>query len=575
MRMSQLFLRTLREDPADAEVISHKLLLRAGYIRRIASGVYAWLPLGQRVLSNVTAIVRREMDESGAQETTLPIMQPLELWARTGRDEAYGPTMFRLSDRRDNKYCLAPTAEEVITTLVAGEYSSHKDLPVNLYQVQWKYRDEFRPRFGLLRGREFLMKDAYSFDVDADGLRASYQTMYDAYERIFAQCGLTTRPVEAQAGEIGGDVNHEFMAVAAVGEDDFVRCTACAYAANVEAATRQAPAPVAADASLPAIETLHTPGTATIDAVCELLGVTPDATLKCICVDVDGSLGLALVPGDCEVNEYALARAFGVPSVRLYEPEDFVANPGLPRGYVGPHHPDVKHLVADHSVQGRAAWVTGANVPDTHARNVVLGRDFTPDSYADLAIVRTGDPCPRCGAELSVDRGIEVGHVFQLGTKYSEKLDALYADDQGVRHPMHMGCYGVGVSRIVAAVAEEHHDEHGICWPFALAPYPVHVVVLPGKGDAAAAVWDAANAFVAELAEAGIEALIDDRDVSPGVKFADADLIGMPLQITIGAKGLAAGTFERKERASGARSELPMAEAGSQVIAQVRSASRR
>ncbi|MFZ4515213.1 MAG: proline--tRNA ligase [Acidimicrobiia bacterium] len=575
MRMSQLFLRTLREDPADAEVVSHKLLVRAGYIRRIASGVYAWLPLGQRVLANVEDIVRREMEASGAQEVTLPILQPLDLWARTGRDTTYGPAMFRLSDRRDNHYCLAPTAEEVITTLVASEYSSHKDLPVNLYQFQWKFRDEFRPRFGLLRCREFLMKDGYSFDVDADGLRASYQVMYDSYTRIFDRCGLTTRPVEAQAGEIGGDINHEFMAVAAIGEDDFVRCTVCSYAANVEAATRQAPTAIAADASIPDVTVVHTPGTATIEAVCELLNITADETLKCICVDVDGALGLALVPGDREVNEFALSRAFGTPNVRLYEAEDFVANPGLPRGYVGPHHPDVKHLVADPSVRARASWVTGANNADHHAVNVALGRDFTPDAFVDIATVRTGDACPRCGSALSVDRGIEVGHVFQLGTKYSEKLDAVYLDDQGVRHPMYMGCYGVGVSRIVAAVAEEHHDEYGICWPHGLAPYEVHVVVLPGKSDAAAAVWAAADAFVAELGQAGIEALVDDRDVSPGVKFADADLIGMPLQVTIGAKGLAAGSVECKVRATGERRELPLAEAGSTIVAQVRAATRR
>jgi prolyl-tRNA synthetase len=563
MRMSQLFLRTLRDDPSDAEVDSHRLLVRGGYLRRVAAGIYSWLPLGQRVLRAVAEIVREEMDAAGAQEVTLPIAQPLELWQRSGRDVAYGPLMFRLEDRKGTSFCLAPTAEEVVTELVAGEYSSYRDLPVNLYQINWKYRDELRPRFGLLRGREFLMKDAYSFDTDLEGLRASYQAMYDAYHRIFERCGLTFRPVEAQAGEIGGDVNHEFMAVAAVGEDDFVWCPACDYAANVEAATR-APAAGAGPAGdhAPPMEKVHTPGLPGIESVAELLGVAHGEMLKCIAFEMAGDggpeIGLALVPGDREVNEHGLRRALHGRPLRLLTDDDFDARPDLPRGYIGPHHPAASVVVADPAVEHAAEWVTGANETDHHVRHAVLGRDFDVDVWAPIVVVRTGDACPRCGGPLSVDRGIEVGHVFQLGTKYSEALGALYTDERGESHPMLMGCYGIGVSRIVAAVVEEHHDEHGIAWPRSLAPFDVHLVALPGKGAAAGDVRAEAERLYHELSRRRLAVLYDDRDASPGVKFADADLLGMPVQLIVGAKGLARGVAERKVRATGARDEVPI-----------------
>ncbi|MBV8951893.1 MAG: proline--tRNA ligase [Actinobacteria bacterium] len=559
MRMSRLFSRTLRDDPADAEVDSYRLLARGGYIRRVASGVYAWLPLGDRVLRKVSEIVRQEMDTAGAQETVLPIIQPLELWERSGRDAAYGPLMFRLEDRKETAFCLSPTAEEVITSLVAGELSSYRDLPVNLYQINWKYRDELRPRFGLLRAREFLMKDAYSFDADIEGLRLAYKQMYDAYTRIFERCGLTFRAVEAQSGEIGGDVNHEFMAVAAVGEDDFVWCRNCDYAANVEAARRAtAPAPDL-PAVVPAMEEVHTPDMPGIALVSIFLGVEPSSMLKCIAFAVDGEVGLALVPGDDEVNEYALERALAPRHARLFTDDDFASHPELPKGYIGPHNRSVSVVVADESLVSRPGpWVTGANRVDYHVRNALLGRDFTVDTFAPLATVKTGDACPRCGALLSVDRGIEVGHVFQLGTKYAEALGALYTDEAGEQHPMLMGCYGVGVSRIIAAVAEEHHDEHGLAWPRALAPFDVHVVALPGRGDAAAPVVDAAEQLCAALEAAGLEVLYDDREASPGVKFADADLLGMPVQLVVGAKGLGRGVVEVKHRATGEREELPL-----------------
>jgi prolyl-tRNA synthetase len=569
MRMSRLFLRTLRDDPADAEVDSHRLLVRAGYLRRVAAGVYSWLPLGHRVLQRVARIVREEMDAAGAQEITMPIVQPLELWQRSGRDVAYGPLMFRLEDRKGTGFCLSPTAEEVVTELVGGEYSSYRDLPVNLYQVNWKYRDELRPRFGLLRCREFLMKDAYSFDADLAGLRASYRAMYDAYSRVFERCGLTFRPVEAQSGEIGGDVNHEFMAVAAVGEDDFVWCRSCDYAANVEAARRGPAVRLEPTGEEPPMAPVHTPGMPGIDAVAAHLELEPSALLKSMAFLLDGDLAVALVPGDRELNEPALAALFPGRDVRLLDDDDFAARRDLPKGYIGPQHPAVSVVVADHSVGSRAEWVTGANEVDHHVLHAVPGRDFRVDVWADLVVIRSGDACPRCVGTLSVDRGIEVGHVFQLGTKYSEALGATYTDEAGASHPMLMGCYGIGVSRIVAAVVEEHHDEHGMSWPAALAPYDVHVVALPGKGDAAEEVARASDEIVAALEARGVAVLHDDRDASPGVKFADADLLGMPIQLVVGAKGLSRGVVECKVRATGARDEIPRADAVERVAALV------
>ncbi|MGO9873413.1 MAG: proline--tRNA ligase [Acidimicrobiia bacterium] len=563
MRMSVLFLRTLREDPADADVDSHRLLLRAGYIRRVATGLYSWLPLGARVMRKVSEIVRQEMDEAGAQEVSLPIAQPLELWDRTGRNALYGELMFRLTDRKDSAYCLSPTAEEVMTTLVAQEYGSYRDLPVNLYQINWKYRDEIRPRFGLLRSREFLMKDAYSFDLDAAGQRESYRRMYDAYHRIFERCGLTFRPVEAQSGEMGGDVNHEFMAVAAVGEDDFVWCKACDYAANVEAARRQPPNEP--DAAVPppdlaARDKVHTPDLGAIAGVSKFLQVAPNEMLKCIAFDVGGELGLAIVPGDREVNEFALAAALAPKHVRLFTDADFEAHPELAKGYIGPDFPGAVVVVADPAIAAPIGWVTGANETDHHVRNAVLGRDFHVDVWADLVTIVSGDRCPRCQEPLSVDRGIEVGHVFQIGTKYSVAFDANYTDEHGDQHPMVMGCYGIGVSRVVAAIVEEHHDEHGIAWPAALAPFDVHLLVVPGRGEQAAEVFSQAERIYAELSARGVDVLYDDRDASPGVKFADADLIGVPTQIVVGAKGLAKGIVERKDRATGTRDDVPLGE---------------
>jgi len=568
--MSRLFLRTLRDDPADAEIDSHRLLLRAGCIRRLASGIYAWLPLGHRVLTKVAEIVREEMDAVGCQETTLPILQPSELWERSGRDADYGPLMFRLEDRKGTRFCLSPTAEEAITSLVGGEYSSYRDLPLTVYQINWKYRDELRPRFGLLRAREFLMKDAYSFHADLDDLKRTYNDLYGAYTRVFERCGLTFRAVEAQAGEIGGDVNHEFMAVAAVGEDDFVWCPSCDYAANVEAARRRSDrVDDAFDA--PPREVIHTPDMAGITVVAEHVGAAPGELLKCIVFELDGDPALALVPGDREVNPVALSQAVAPRRARLYTDDDFDAHPELTRGYIGPDADAVSVVIADPLVSAPRAWVTGANDVDHHAKHMVLGRDFEVHEWSDLVTVVPGDPCPRCGSELAVDRGIEVGHVFQLGTKYSEALEALYTDEAGEQRPMVMGCYGIGVSRIVAAVVEEHHDDDGIAWPPALAPFDVHLVALPGKSDAAEAVVAAAERVYAELSAAGIAVLFDDRDASPGVKFADADLLGMPLRVTVSPRTLENASVELKRRSEKETTLVPVEEAVERVVGIVKS----
>ncbi len=553
--MSELFLRTLRDDPADAELDSHRLLVRGGFIRRVASGVYSWLPLGNRVLRKVEQIVREEMDAAGAQETVLPIVQPLELWERSGRDAAYGPMMFRLQDRKETRFCLAPTAEEVVTTLVAAEYSSYRDLPLNLYQINWKYRDELRPRFGVLRSREFLMKDAYSFDADLDGLQTSYEAMYAAYQKVFTRSGLTFRSVKAQSGEIGGDTSQEFMAVAAVGEDAFVWCESCDYAANTEAATKQELAGSPAPDDAPAPERLHTPDLPGIEGVAKHLGTKPNRLLKSIAFDLDGELGLAIVPGDRDVNEFALDALFDG-EVRLLTDADFAARPELPKGYIGPDFPGAKHVVADSSVRAPHPWITGANEVDHHVRGLVLGRDFTPTRWAEIAVVAPGDECPRCAAPLRIDRGIEVGHVFQLGTKYTEALGAHYTDENGDQHPMVMGCYGIGVTRIIAAVVEEHHDEQGIAWPAALAPFDVHLIAMPGDEALAAA-----EELAEKLGAAGVDVLFDERETRPGVKFADADLLGVPVQVIVGTKGLARGVVERKRRATGERDEIPVADA--------------
>jgi len=562
MRASTLFARTLREDPAEAEVPSHVLLLRGAFIRPVMSGVFTALPLGLRVLRKIEGIIREEMDASGAQEVRMPIVLPAESWRATGRYEAYGDTLFKLRDRHGREMVLGPTQEEVVTPLVAGDLSSYRDLPVSVYQIEWKYRDEYRPRFGLLRGREFLMKDAYSFDRDEEGMHASYAVMMDAYRRIFDRCGLTYVVVEADPGTIGGGTNHEFMAIAEVGEDLYVTCPNGDYLADTEAATPRAPEPVGELDLEPMVE-IDTPGAGTIAEVVEQLGRPASRMLKVVMFDAGGSPVAALVPGDREVNEVKLERRFFPTPVRRFEDGDF-ERLGLVKGFVGPHGlPADAVVLADHAVAGGANWVTGANAHDRHVTGANVGRDFSVGGYTDLVQIVEGDPCPECGEPLRIERSIVVGHIFELGTKYSAPLAATFVEEDGTDVLYQMGCYGVGLSRIMAAAVEQRHDEQGIVWSKTIAPFEV-VVVLANADDDRAVVE--AERIYAELRERGVDVLLDDRDERAGVKFADADLIGYPVQVVVGKRGVEAGTVDLKLRSTGERSQAPLAVAATAAL---------
>lgn len=551
--MSRLMAKTLREDPADAETLSHRLLVRAGYVRRSSAGVWTWLPLGKRVLDNVSRVVREEMDAIGAQEVLLPALLPKEPYEVSGRWSEYGDLLFRLKDRKGADYLLGPTHEEIFTLVVKDQCTSYKDLPVMLYQIQTKYRDEARPRSGVLRGREFQMKDSYSFDVSDEGLEESYRLHREAYVRIFERLGLDHRIVSAVSGAMGGSASEEFLAPAEAGEDTFVDCPSCDYAANTEAVTF-ALAPVSAQH--PAPEEVDTPDTPTIETLAAHLGVPASATLKNLLVKVDGEITAVGVPGDREVDLGKLGEHLAPAVVELVTAEDFEGRPDLVRGYVGPQGLDKVRYLADPRVAPGTAWVTGANRADTHARNVVCGRDFEVDRYLDVVVVEPGDPCPSCGAGLKLDRAIEIGHIFQLGRKYADAfgLDVLGREGKPVR--VTMGSYGIGVSRAVAALAEQTADERGLCWPAAVAPADVHVVAA-GKAVPLALAEEAATA----LAAAGRRVLLDDRPgMSPGVKLTDAELIGVPWILVAGRRS-ADGVVELQHRASGTREELPLAEA--------------
>ncbi|MCM9082159.1 proline--tRNA ligase [Streptomyces spororaveus] len=552
-RMSRLMAKTLREDPADAETLSHRLLVRAGYVRRSSAGVWTWLPLGKRVLDNVSRVVREEMDAIGAQEVLLPALLPKEPYEVSGRWSEYGDLLFRLKDRKGADYLLGPTHEEIFTLVVKDQCTSYKDLPVMLYQIQTKYRDEARPRSGVLRGREFQMKDSYSFDVSDEGLEESYRLHREAYVRIFERLGLDHRIVSAVSGAMGGSASEEFLAPAAAGEDTFVDCPSCDYAANTEAVTF-ALAPVAAEH--PALEEVDTPDTPTIETLAAHLGVPASATLKNLLVKVDGRITAVGVPGDREVDLGKLGEHLAPAVVELVTAEDFEGRPDLVRGYVGPQGLEKVPYLADPRIAPGTSWVTGANRADTHARNVVCGRDFEVDRYLDVVVVEPGDPCPSCGAGLHLDRAIEIGHIFQLGRKYADAfgLDVLGREGKPVR--VTMGSYGIGVSRAVAALAEQTADERGLCWPAAVAPADVHVVAA-GKAVPLALAEEAATA----LAGSGLRVLLDDRaGLSPGVKLTDAELIGVPWILVAGRRS-ADGVVELQHRASGTREELPMAEA--------------
>ena len=557
MRVSTLFARTLRDDPAEAEVASHRLLLRAAFIRKTAAGIYTTMPLGLRTTAKIERVVREEMDAAGSQELRMPIVLPAEPWRATGRYDAYGDLMFRLEDRHGREFVLGPTQEEVVAELAQHELPSYRDLPSNVYQVEWKYRDEFRPRYGLLRGREFLMKDAYSFDRDEVGMGESYQAMYDAYVKVFDRLGLDYVVVEADPGQIGGGVNHEFMALADVGEDLFVRCENGDYLADTEAATPRPP-DAATDEEPPLLTEVETPGAVTIELMSEQMGLPAEATMKCILFDVAGRSVAVLVPGDREVNEEKLARVHFPARVRPFEDDDF-AERGFAKGFVGPQGlgSDVT-IFADPAIRGRGHWATGANRPDVHVTGATLDRDFRVDRWQDLVRFREGDRCPVDGGRLEIARSIVVGHIYQLGTYYSAPLQATFQDEDGSQKPFVMGSYGIGITRIMSAAVEQNHDDAGIRWPKLLAPFEVAVIM--ANADAPA-VTEQAERIYRELTARGIEAVLDDREERAGVKFADADLVGYPVQLVVGARGIEAGTVDLKLRSTGDRSQAPLGDA--------------
>lgn len=554
MRVSQLLIPTLREVPAEAEVVSHQLLVRAGFIRKTAAGVYTYLPLAWRVLEKIERIVREEMNRQGGQEILMPIMQPAELWRESSRWDVYGPELFRLKDRHGRDFCLGPTHEEIITSLVRGEVNSYKQLPLLLYQIQNKYRDERRPRFGLMRGREFIMKDLYSFDVDENGLDASYNKMYEAYSRTFTRCGVHYRVVEADSGAIGGSDTHEFMVLAESGEATIVYCENddCAYAANVE----RADAVISGERSQEPPEELrevHTPGKTTIQDVATFLGVGPEKTIKTLIYKTENELVAALVRGDREVNEVKLYNALNCLQLELADAQAIRELTGAEVGYSGPVGLDIR-IVADLEVINMVNAVAGANKTGYHLVNVNPGRDFKAHLETDIRLVEAGEPCPHCKSPLAEARGIEVGQIFKLGDKYSKALGATYLDEKGQEKYIIMGCYGIGISRTMAASVEQNHDEHGIIWPVAIAPF--HVVVVPVSTKDKAQL-DMAERIYAELLEAGVEAVIDDRPERPGVKFKDADLVGYPLRVTVGSKAVESGQAEVRERCSGKTVMVP------------------
>ncbi|TDF97567.1 proline--tRNA ligase [Paenibacillus piri] len=550
MRQQFMLLPTLREAPAEAEAVSHRLMIRGGYIRQVAAGIYTYLPLGRRVLRKLERIVREEMERAGAQELLMPAMQPAELWRQSGRYSEYGPELVRLKDRHDREFALGPTHEEVVTALVAGEINSYRKLPVTLYQIQTKFRDERRPRFGLLRGREFLMKDAYSFDTDWTGVDLTYRSMYEAYSRIFTACDLRFRAVEADAGTIGGEGGtHEFMALADIGEDTVVSCTHCGYAANLEKAEGRAE-PVRQDEPAPEnrarMEKLHTPGIHTIEQLEQALGVPASGLIKTlIFLTADGTPIAVAVRGDHEVNELKVKHYLNCGELQLADAETTLRVTGAPVGFVGPVGlPDGLMLLTDHRAAALSDAIAGANEAEYHLRHVQPGADFPLERIGDFRNVTEGESCPRCEGSLVFHRGIEVGQIFKLGAKYSESMGARFLDADGREQTMLMGCYGIGISRLLSAVAEQHHDDSGLVWPAAIAPFQAHLIPVSNKRDDQ---MKLAEAMYERLSGQRIEALLDDRDERLGVKLNDADLIGCPIRIVIG-KDAANGLVEYKER---------------------------
>ena len=569
LRMSTLLLRTLRDDPADAEVASHRLLVRAGYVRRIAAGIYSWLPLGYITLRNIERIIREEMDSAGFQEVHFPALLPREPYEQTNRWNEYGADLFRLQDRKGNDYLLGPTHEEMFTLMVKGEYSSYKDLPLSIYQIQTKFRDETRPRSGIIRGREFVMKDSYSFDLDDEGLAVSYEKHRNAYVKTFDRLGMKYNIVSAVSGAMGGSRSEEFLAPCPTGEDTYVLCEKCGYAANVEAMVTKVEVQI--ESNPPAMEVFDSPNTPTIDSLVELLnstfgpGHSGGDTLKNVLCVADGETISVLVPGDREVDLKRLqANLPGVQELRLFEDADFAKHPGLVKGYIGPQ--DAKKfgitVYADPRVAVGTHWITGANAKDKHVRFVTHGRDFTVEKFVEAAEVRAGDLCPECQSLVIIDRAIEIGHIFQLGRKYAEALDLTVLDKDGKSRVVTMGSYGIGVSRAVAAIAEQTYDDFGLNWPREVAPADIHIVAT-GKDDEP---FNVAEKFAADIEKAGLRVMLDDRrDASPGVKFKDAELIGIPFIMVVG-KGLTDGKIEFRTRRSGEKIELPVDSALQTVI---------
>jgi len=566
MRWSNYFLFTLRDNPADAEVVSHQLLARAGMIDKLAAGIYTYLPLGWRSIDKLCRIVRDEMNAAGAVELMMPCVQPAELWQKSGRWGVYGKELLRLKDRHERDFCFGPTHEEVITDAVRRRITSYRQLPTNLYQIQTKFRDEIRPRFGLMRGREFIMKDAYSFHTSAPSLNETYRAMELAYRRIFDRCGLRYTAVEADTGNIGGSESHEFMVLADTGEDAVASCAACGYGANLEKATSKAlPAPPPWPGRIPgAPAAVHTPGTTAVADVAAYLSLPAARFIKTMIVETDREFAVALVRGDDELNEIKLKNVLGATHLQLASEAKVEQVTGGAMGFSGPVGLSGVRIVADPEVMRLEVAATGANRADHHLVGVVPGRDFTPDLVADLRVVRSGDPCPRCGAPLELKRGIEVGHIFKLGTKYSAAMECAFLDEQGRSHFMLMGCYGLGIGRTVAAAVEQNHDQQGIVWPRPLAPFEVEVIAL---NPDVLAVRETAENLYRQLLDTGVEVFYDDRDERPGVKFNDADLIGFPVRLVVGKKGLEQKQVELSLRRDGAKVPVPLAEAAARVRA--------
>ncbi len=563
MRYSKYFIPTHKEAPSDAEVISHQLMIRAGMIRKLTSGVYTYLPLCLRSIRKVEDIIREEMNRAGAIEILMPAVQPAELWQESGRWEHYGRELLRFRDRHDREACFGPTHEEVITDLVRKEIHSYKQMPINLYQIQTKFRDEIRPRFGIMRGREFIMKDAYSFDVDEEGANRSYEAMYEAYTRIFERCGLKFRAVEADTGTIGGSYSHEFMVLAETGEDQVINCTECDYAANLERAevkpSQTHPEPDVKELN-PIIE-VDTPGIKTVEDVTAFLSVLPSQLIKSLIFVVDGEEIAVLIRGDHELNEAKLKSLLGAQTVELASERVVEEITGAPVGFAGPVGLNVK-IVADHALKGMRDFVTGGNRKDLHLRNVNMKRDFEVDLFGDLRVITSQDSCPRCGKKIEFGRGIEVGHIFKLGTKYSQALKAVFLNRQGKETPIIMGCYGIGVGRTVAAAIEQNNDKDGIIFPIPIAPFEVTILPLQMHDTG---VVETAEKIYTELLDIRVDTLLDDRDERAGVKFNDADLLGIPIRVTVGVKGIKGGQVEIKLRSETESFFVPINNAASSI----------